>query len=229
MKHIHLVGGEKGGVGKSVMSRLLSQFCLDNQHPFIALDADQSHATLTRSYGDFARHLNLEEFESADQIIEVAVEEDVTVVIDLPAQSERLLDRWIDENGVLELCDDLGLKLIIWYVVDDGPDSANLLKKFLDRYDHAVQCIAVKNFGRGSDFSRIDQCLADHLNVSVMELPGLHASTMRKIDNHALSFWAAVNNKEIEGHLGLMERQRVRVWQKKTFKQIAEQLTQQEI
>lgn len=225
MKYIHLVGGEKGGVGKSVMSRLLAQYCLDNHQPFIALDADQSHATLSRSYGDFARNLNLEQFESADQIIEVAVEENVNVVIDLPAQSERLLDRWIDENGVLDLCEELSLKFIVWYVVDDGPDSADLLTKFLTRYASQVTCIAVKNFGRGSDFGRIDKLLADYSDVNIMELPSLHSATMRKIDNAGLSFWAAANNKEIDGHLGIMERQRVRVWQKKVFAQISDRLS----
>lgn len=224
MRYVHLVGGEKGGVGKSVVSRLLAQYCLDNQLPFIALDADQSHATLSRSYGDFARHVNLELFESADQIIEVAVEEDVNVTIDLPAQSERLLDRWIDENGVLDLCHELNLKFIVWYVVDDGPDSANLLDKFLARYANQVSCIAVKNFGRGTDFSRVDQVLDGYPEVNVIELPGLHSTTMRKIDNAGLSFWAAANNKDIDGHLGLMERQRVRVWQKKVFTQIKDRL-----
>ncbi|KAA0875492.1 P-loop NTPase family protein [Nitrincola tapanii] len=224
MKCVHLVGGEKGGVGKSVMSRLLAQYCLDHQLPFIALDADPSHATLSRSYGEFARSLNLESFESADQIIEVAVEEDVNVTIDLPAQSERLLERWIDENGVLSLCEELGLKLIVWYVVDDGPDSADLLERFLQRWGAEVTCILVKNFGRGADFSRVEQVQAAYPNLACLELPALHAATMRKIDNNGLSFWAAVHNKEIDGHLGMMERQRVRVWQKKAFAQISELL-----
>lgn len=224
MKTIHLVGGEKGGVGKSVLSRLLAQYCLDHHLPFIALDADQSHATLSRSYGDYTRELNLEHFESADQIIEVAVEEDVNVTIDLPAQSERLLDRWIDENGVLALCQELGLKFMVWYVVDDGPDSANLLEKFLGKYAQQVNCVVVKNLGRGADFMRVDQILQEYQSVAVMELPGLHAATMRKIDHAKLSFWAAAHNKEIEGHLGLMERQRVRVWLNKVFTQIAARL-----
>jgi len=50
MSTIHFVGGEKGGVGKSVVSRLLSQYCLDNKMMYAGLDADQSHSTLSRFY-----------------------------------------------------------------------------------------------------------------------------------------------------------------------------------
>lgn len=48
MSTIHFIGGEKGGVGKSVLSRLLSQYYLDNSLVFQGFDADQSHSTLSR-------------------------------------------------------------------------------------------------------------------------------------------------------------------------------------
>jgi hypothetical protein len=37
---------------------------------------------------------------------------------------------------------------------------------------------------------------------------------MRKIDSQNLSFWAAINNP---GALGILERQRVKVWLRKTY------------
>jgi hypothetical protein len=40
---------------------------------------------------------------------------------------------------------------------------------------------------------------------------------MRKVDHGNLSFWAAGNNGE--GGLGLMERQRVKVWTRKAYEQ----------
>ncbi|HRP28004.1 MAG TPA: mobilization protein, partial [Burkholderiaceae bacterium] len=32
---IHLIGGEKGGVGKSMLSRVLAQYFIDNELPFV--------------------------------------------------------------------------------------------------------------------------------------------------------------------------------------------------
>lgn len=218
MRRVHFIGGEKGGVGKSVLARLLSQYYLDSELPFVGMDADQSHATLTRSYAQSTRQIVLDEFEGADQIIETVVAEDVDVIIDLPAQSERFLDLWIQENGVTELCEELGITLLVWYVVDDGLDSLALLKEFTTRYANQMSCVVVKNLGRGADFSKIDGFIAAcQTPVQSIELPGLHAATMRRIEHAGFSFWAATNIKEGDNHLGIMERQRARVWLKKAY------------
>ena len=37
MSTVHFVGGEKGGVGKSVVARLLAQLFIDRALPFVAL------------------------------------------------------------------------------------------------------------------------------------------------------------------------------------------------
>ena len=57
MSSIHFIGGEKGGVGKSMTSRLLAQYLIDSGVPFIGLDSDQSHGTFSRFYSDFASPL----------------------------------------------------------------------------------------------------------------------------------------------------------------------------
>ncbi|MDO6749793.1 mobilization protein, partial [Gilvimarinus sp. 1_MG-2023] len=83
------------------------------------LDADQSHATTTRYYKEFTQALTLDQFESTDAIMECALEADQQVVVDLPAQSQRFLDRWIDDNGVLDMCEEMNIPIVFWNVVDD--------------------------------------------------------------------------------------------------------------
>lgn len=221
MSVIHFIGGEKGGVGKSVFARLLSQYLIDHDRKFVALDADQSHPTLTRYYADYTEPIHLDVFESADAIMESAIEEDRHVLIDLPAQSQRFLDRWIDEGGVLEISEESDVRLVYWYIVDDGRDSANLLGAFLDKYQSGFHCVVVKNLGRGQAFHDIDALphfAGDNGPAPrVTTLPALHPQTMRKIDKLTLSFWAAAHLKSdpTGERLGLMERQRARVWLKK--------------
>ena len=70
MSTIHFIGGEKGGVGKSVMSRALSQYMLDNNLLYAGFDADQSHNTLARFYPEFTQAINIDNYEGADQIVE---------------------------------------------------------------------------------------------------------------------------------------------------------------
>jgi hypothetical protein len=223
MSTIHFIGGEKGGVGKSVLSRLLSQYFLDKSLTYVGLDCDQSHATLTRYYKEFTRSINLDQYEETDQIIELALEEDQKVVIDLPAQSERFLDRWMEDSDVIELCAEMEIPVVYWYVVDDGRDSVQLLNKFLHKYKNMLNVVVVKNAGRGVDFSELEALpvLSGHDgNTKLLQvtLPALHGGSIRKIDKLNFSFWAAINVKSGDDqHLSLMERQRTKLWVKHTY------------
>jgi hypothetical protein len=225
MSTIHFVGGEKGGVGKSVMSRLLAQYFIDHKMEYCGLDADKSQSTMSRYYSEFTKDLDLEDYDSIDQIIDQATENPVEVLIDLPAQSQRFLDKWIDDNATLELCEELDLKVVFWYVVDDGPDSARLLSKFLTKYGKLLHVVVVKNKGCGKNFSAVDALevgSSKHKEPffvqQTIELPALHGGTLHKIDRLNLSFWCAVNVKgDAETSLGLMERQRAKVWTRKAY------------
>lgn len=218
MTQIHFVGGEKGGVGKSVLARLLAQYHIDRERPFTAFDADLSHGALLRYYGDYAEAVDIARFESADSIVETAAESGKDVIVDLAAQASRALDRWINETGLVELGAELGTRIRLWHVMDDSTDSLRLLGELLDNYGEGPEYIVVRNLGRGSDFSLFDdsdeRTLAEGLGAQIMDLPGLHAATMRKIDRVGASLWAAANNQDpaVGPALGLLERHRVKIW-----------------
>lgn len=220
---IHLVGGEKGGVGKSVVARLIAQNFIDRALPFVALDADGSHGALLRYYRDYARAVDLTDVASTDQIMELATETEQRVLVDLPAQSERMLSKWIKEGGILDLAKETGVTVVFWHVMDDGKDSVSTLERLLDRHGKAAQYCIVKNMGRGKDFSYFDasptRAKADSLGATVVELAELNAGVMQKIDRHDASFWAAVHNPGFAGgSFSRMDRQRIRVWLESVFK-----------
>ena len=103
MSTIHFIGGEKGGVGKSVVARLCAQYCIDRSLAFVGVDADASHGALLRFYAEYTRAVDLGEYESADQILTLATEQPRRVLVDLPAQSDRLVTAWMSEGGIVEL------------------------------------------------------------------------------------------------------------------------------
>ena len=72
MATIHFIGGEKGGVGKSVVARLLAQYFIDRQLPFLGFDSDRSHGALLRFYAGFASPVAIDRFESLDAVVEAA-------------------------------------------------------------------------------------------------------------------------------------------------------------
>jgi hypothetical protein len=222
MSKIHFIGGEKGGVGKSVLARLLAQYHIDRQIPFSAFDSDRSHGALLRFYADYSRPIVLDEFESADQVMETALEADQDILVDLAAQTSLPLHRWIEQNDLLSLADEERIPVVFWHVLDDGADGIALLDALFDRYDRSAAYVVTKNYGRGKDFSAFESSPAHArtlgLGAAVIDLPELHPATMRKIDHQGISLWASAYNRETG--LGLMDRQRVKVWMRRVYQQL---------
>lgn len=226
MSRIHFIGGEKGGVGKSVMARLLAQYYIDREIPFRIYDADLSHGAMIRYYADYSEAVDIRKFEHADRIAEQIAESATTAIVDMAAQAAKPLSRWIDETGLLELADELEISLTFWHVMDDGADSLMLLQNMLETYKETPDYVVVRNFGRGNDFNHFNNSEAASLvqkyGAKVIDLPGLHPPTMHKIDHISASFWAAANNtnKDLGPTLGLLERQRVKIWLNRTYHQL---------
>jgi hypothetical protein len=227
MNKIHLIGGEKGGVGKSVVARVVAQYFIDNNIPFLGYDADRSHGSLLRFYADYASPVVVDSYESLDAIVEAAVDHpDKRVLVDLAAQTQEPLVKWMDDSGVLETAAELGVVFDYWHVMDTGKDSVDLLKKLLDRFGSRLNYVLVLNQLRGDNFEIFNQSeqrqQALSLNARIITLKRLHEPVINKIDAGSTSFWAAKNRSttEVKG-LGLLERQRVKLWLRNAYEQIA--------
>lgn len=223
MGTLNFIGGEKGGVGKSVMSRVLAQYFIDKQRPFTGFDTDRSHQSLRRFYADYAHQTVIDSYESLDLIAESFVENsDRDVLIDLAAQTNAPLNQWIQDSDLFDVLDEMSIAVNFWHVMDGSKDSVNLLNQLLDTHGDKPRYIIVLNQGRSADFSIYDQSPVKErvhaLGADTLTLPKLHEKTMQKIDFHNSSFWAAVNHKSNEEYsLGMLERRRVKVWLDKTY------------
>lgn len=215
---VHLIGGEKGGVGKSMVSRLLAQHFIDNELPWVGYDTDRSHGSLLRFYTDFASAALVDRYEALDQIIESAVEQPGRrVLVDLAAQTHEPLVKWMDESGVLDMADLSGLVLQYWHVMDSGRDSVDLLERLLDRFGQRLRYVLVCNELRGDDFGMLERSgqleRALGLGAKVIRIRRLHDAVVQKIDARNASFWSARHLTGLDGPgLGLMERQRLKMW-----------------
>jgi len=122
---------------------------------------------------------------------------------------------------LLTLMAEMGITVNLWHIADPGKDSVDLLDRLIETYGEGPNYIVVKNEGRGSDFSQLDHSEALQKALSkgahVVSLGQLHESSMRKIDRQDTSFWAAVHQTSGPEALGLLERQRVKSWLKKSY------------
>jgi hypothetical protein len=155
-----------------------------------------------------------------------AIEEypDRDLIIDLAAQASQPLGKWIEETDVFGLLDEMGYQVCLWHVMDDGADSVALLDDLLDRYTQpSVDFVVVQNLGRGTDFSRFQKSDTFKKAVSrealIIELPKLQSKLTQKIDFNNSSFWAVANDK---GIMNIAERQRMKVWLRNTYEQLAQ-------
>lgn len=226
MNQVHLIGGEKGGVGKSVMARVFAQYCIDRGVPFQGFDSDRSHGSFMRFYQGYAEHVGLEDFQSLDQLAEAALcGKGRQVIVDLAAQSSSSLRGWMEDTGVLELFRDSGVAVNCWHLLDDGRDSLEMLGRLMDDFGGQVRYVVVLNHGRGARFDAFhaspEKVRAQELGARFIELPKLHEGSMRQVDHSNSSFWSAVNAGENgEQLLGLLDRQRVKVWLRKVYAEL---------
>jgi hypothetical protein len=226
MTNVHLVGGEKGGVGKSLVARLLAQYFIDHSMPFIGFDSDRTHGALLRFYSGYSSPILVDSYESLDAIVEAATENpERRILVDLAAQTNDGLTQWMDESQLLEVAAEIGLNIRYWHVMDAGKDSVDLLKLLLDRHGTHLNYTLVLNEVRGDDFRILDasgekeRALA--LGAGIITLRRLHMTSMIKIDASSMSFWAVANKLEGDtSGLRLLERQRVKVWLKHAFAEI---------
>lgn len=226
MSSLNFVGGEKGGVGKSVASRVLAQYFIDKGQPFIGFDTDRSHTSFTRFYSDYASPVIVDNYEGLDRIAAIFEEPPIegkqrSVIVDLAAQTAAPLSRWIRESDLISLMAEMGVTVNFWHLTDAGKDSVELLDRLVNTYGPGPNYIVVKNQARGSDFSLLDESdalkKAQALAARVITLTPLHEASMRKIDRQNASFWAALQSREGTEALGMLERQRVKTWLRTTY------------
>jgi hypothetical protein len=226
MSTIHLIGGEKGGVGKSLLARILAQYLIDHAQAFQAFDADRTHGALLRFYAQYTQPALLDDFHSFDRVVEAAAADaHKTVLVDLSAQSFAPLVRWMEDSRVLETASELRLTITYWHVMDAGRDSVELLRLLLDQFEARLPLVLVLNQVRGEQFDLLERsgqrARAQQLGAKSMVLQRLADATMQKLDASNTSFWAAVNQSSTaSGTLGLLERQRLTVWLKRAYEQI---------
>jgi hypothetical protein len=226
MATIHLVGGEKGGVGKSLVARILAQYFIDHAFPFLGFDADRSHAALLRFYASYTSPVEIDDYQSLDRIVELAAaENDRRILVDLAAQTHQPLARWMEDSRLIDLIQQFNISLVYWHVMDNSFDSVELLRRFLDQFGDRIRLVMVLNQIRGERFDLLDasglRARAEQAGAKAVVLQRLADSTMHKIDAESRSFWSAMNHAAgADGTLGLLERQRVWVWLKRAYEEI---------
>lgn len=231
MRSLNFIGGEKGGVGKSVVARLLAQYFIDQGRPFTGFDTDRSHTSFTRFYSEHASPIIVDNYEGLDNIV-AGFDESAeparagSVIVDLAAQTADPLARWIKDSDLLTLMPEMGVTVNLWHVADAGQESVDLLERLTTTYGEDANYIVVKNAVRGRDFSQLEASPAFKgalvRGADVISIGLLQEACMRKIDRQNASFSNALLKRADADALGLLERQRLRTWLNATYSEFGQ-------
>lgn len=212
MPTIHLVDGEKGGVGKSLVTRTMIQYFLDKKIPFVPVETDRSNPDVAGVYKGICQYAvfseNERQADKADRIFEMATNK--PVVVNLAAQSHRAVFDWIERNQLIELGNSEGVTFCKWFVSTGGYDSLNLFGQSVNSYGEKIPHILVRNLGLCDDWEHVDsdvniQKLIKKYKIIVIDFPKLAYKERNIIDQNRMTFAEARENKEF----GIIGRQRV--------------------
>jgi len=230
--HISLQG--KGGVGKSLISAILSQYLLSTGHDVVGIDADPVNQTLSEYRGLAVSRLNLLKDGSVDQrefdlLMERFLTESGTFVVDTGASTFIPLWHYILENQALDYLREKGKRVFIHSVITGGQS----LNDTLSGFEQLAETTREKNlvvwlneyFGAvlqdGSPFREMAVCKkhAGKVHGSVAIVRRTADTFGRDVEEmicQKMTFDEALNGNGFT----IMAKQRLRVVQRELFEQL---------
>ena len=218
-KPIYLVGGSKGGVGKSMVSMALIDYLQSNGESVVLIETDTSNPDVWKAYGKTTNgHLvNLEEADGWISLVNICGDEqnkDSIIVINTRAANNQGVKKYGETlDSTLE---ELNRELITLWVINRQRDSLELLKDFRESlpnskisiirngyfgdeskyqlYNNSKIKVSIENDGGKSlTFPDMADILADDIYTKRMTID--EASKVLPIGNRAeLKRWRTIAN-----------------------------------
>ena len=231
---IHILLQGKGGVGKSLISAILSQYLLSKGEDVRCVDADPVNQTLSEYQGLAVSCLNLLKAGSIDQrefdlLIERFLTESGTFVVDTGASTFIPLWHYILENDALDYLRERGKRVFVHSVITGGQS----LNDTLDGFEQLAETTREKNivvwlneyFGAvlpdGGPFREMAVC-KKHANkvhgsvALVRRTADTFGRDVEEMIRQKMTFKEALNGNGFT----IMAKQRLRVVQRELFEQL---------
>jgi hypothetical protein len=223
MKRIYLVGGEKGGVGKTFISRSLCQYLNSRGEAFSLVEADSQINDVGRIYQEQAvsTHtitLSDDPKRAAEPDVIVQAATAAPTIVNLPSNTLAVLENWMHQTNLLELMEEKfggQHRLVKWFVSDGCHESIRQLEASIFALDRSIPHIVILNHGRlnGVDFSYLEtnptyQRLKEQPNfITEIEFPALENSVQFFVDENELTLADA--RERVSEEQGILAGQRI--------------------
>ena len=230
---IHLIMGEKGGVGKSEVALALIDFYTQRGEQIVVCEADRSNGETgpavegknghTVIYPYFSE--NPAQTSGADELLDAAIENGVATIIDCPAQSLSAIAQWI-ADGSIEIALEDGIEPHFWFVTNGQRSSMGLLLESIQTFPTTPHILVRNHFmiqGLTYDYSapegnpEVAAILAEH-QIPVLNFPCFQTRDIEYRKAGKLTFLEAV---EARPGAQRATRSRIRSRLKEFFSELA--------
>ena len=211
-----LTHGEKGGVGKTTVARVVADFVNSRGLTFRAFDAEGATGQLLRFHPSETAAVDVAHAADIAPVLDYVMEGagKRLALVDLGARSGEDLRNWLHRGGALEEAAAARLGITIIYVLGGAIDSVGHLKECYASLGREVNYVIVKNYGVAEKFEIYDQSKVrkELLAVGAREIafPALDPSVYQAVDRSSLPFSSFAEN--VGGNFGFTERRYCRTW-----------------
>jgi hypothetical protein len=152
-KKIYLVGGSKGGVGKSMVAMMLIELLRGLGQKILLIETDTSNPDLFRAYGEEVQTemLDLDVANGWSELVNIAdAHPELTVIVNTAARNNRGVE--VYGETLRESLAELGRELVTLWVINAEADSVDLLKRFMEVIPSETHVVRNAWFGADEDF-----------------------------------------------------------------------------
>ncbi len=216
---IHIVDGEKGGAGKSFVSRAFIEYCASIEYSVAVVDADTSNQDIANIYPNVETAFFSDDdklAKEADKIFDLAFEN--SVIVNLPAQVYSKVTNWIKDNNLTELGKEHSISFVKWFVCTGGVDSVNFFIKSLEDLGDKMTHVFVRNMGLCDDWKYIQE-MPEFIEAQtkykfiVMDFPKFPFWERNMVDRLGSTFSDAIAHPELK----VISKQRVKNFLKEAY------------
>jgi hypothetical protein len=199
-----LVGADKGGVGKTTISRALLDFFARKNVLTRAFDTENPRGTLHRFHSGISEIIDLGNVAHQMKLLDTLETANVPVtLVDLKAGNMSYALDMFDRIGVLEAARGGLFNLGLFHVI--GPSIASLDEMAeISKYVKGVQYVVARNFINETNFFEWDQAthrkyFAQIPKALEIDIPKLNEMAYEQVDLAGVTFKDFIENRGLDG------------------------------